>query len=349
MRVVHIIFNIQLGGAETMLIDIISNQLKLGYDISLVVINKGYNEHLISKLDAKIKIKYILRPEGSRNPYYVFKLNRELYNISPDIVHVHNDRIMAMVLKQKSAKYVITIHDTRINLKYFKRVDCVCAISRAVKEDIFNRYGIDASLIYNGIDIKKVLINDRELNLKEFKILQIGRLVHEKKGQDVLINAIPLLLERLSCKLTIDFVGDGPSLQFLQQKVRKLKLTNCVNFRGARNRQYIYEHIKDYDLLVQPSIYEGFGLTVVEGMAAKIPVLVTKNDGPLEIIGEGRYGEWFEINDIEGCASKIESIVKKYSEYKLVAETVAYKFINENFDIVKTVKGYDELYKKIKL
>lgn len=346
MKVVHIIFNIQLGGAETMLVDIISNQLKLGYDVSLIVINSGYNKSLLAKIDAKIKIVYIMRPESSKNPWYIFKLNYKLAKLSPDVVHVHNDKIMAMVLKRKRTKYVITIHDTRINLKYFKRVDEVCSISKAVKDDIYNRYGIHASLVYNGIEIEKVLVNNRKLDCNEFKILQIGRLVHQKKGQDILIRAVSLLSTRLSCKLKIDFIGEGPSLQYLQQMVASFNLTGCVNFRGAQNRQYIYEHIKDYDLLVQPSIYEGFGLTVVEGMAAKIPVLVTKNEGPLEIIDGGKYGEYFDINDVEGCASKLLSIMQSYSTYKHIADVDAYKFICENFDIANTVKGYDKLYKK---
>ena len=123
MKVVHIIFNIQLGGAETMLVDIISNQLKLGYDVSLIVINSGYNKSLLAKIDAKIKIVYIMRPESSKNPWYIFKLNYKLAKLSPDVVHVHNDKIMAMVLKRKRTKYVITIHDTRINLKYFRLTD----------------------------------------------------------------------------------------------------------------------------------------------------------------------------------------------------------------------------------
>ena len=55
----------------------------------------------------------------------------------------------------------------------------------------------------------------------------------------------------------------------------KLHLNNYISFLGLRYRDYIYYHLSDYDLLVKPSLFEGFGLTIVEGKASGIEVLVS--------------------------------------------------------------------------
>ena len=58
--------------------------------------------------------------------------------------------------------------------------------------------------------------------------------------------------------------------------VVELNLEKHVRFLGNQSREYVYSHLKDYDLFVQPSRFEGFGLTVAEAMAACVPVLVTQ-------------------------------------------------------------------------
>ena len=54
--------------------------------------------------------------------------------------------------------------------------------------------------------------------------------------------------------------------------VQEYNLNSYISFLGSKDTHYIEQHLKDYDLLVQPSRIEGFGLTVAEAMAAKVPV-----------------------------------------------------------------------------
>ena len=65
-----------------------------------------------------------------------------------------------------------------------------------------------------------------------------------------------------------------------------------------------------YDLLVQPSRYEGFGLTVVEGMAAGVPVLVSDIEGPMEVIDKGRHGFAFRSEDFHDCGDRMMEIME---------------------------------------
>ena len=348
MKIAQIIFNLCLGGSETMLLDIMECQVKQGHDVSLVLINRGHNETLISKIPPQVNVVYINRPNGSVNPWYHFKLNGALKRIDPDIVHAHNNRAFVLIWKRKNVKYLITAHDTGLEFTYAKNVDAICAISNAVRKDLKQRYGVESQLVYNGIKTKEVAKRQNsELEGHKFKILQISRLYHDKKGQDILIKAVAHLKNKGFKDITIDLIGSGPSMEYLNNLAKTNGIVDAVNFLGERSRSEVYAMIQNYDLLVQPSIYEGFGLTVVEGMAAKVPVLVSNNDGPIEIIENNKYGCSFENGNYVDCANKIEAIINNYSYYSELAQTEAYNRAIEDFDIARTAEKYCNEYAKI--
>ncbi len=73
--------------------------------------------------------------------------------------------------------------------------------------------------------------------------------------------------------------------------------------------------------------------------AAKVPVLVSNIHGPMEIIGNGKHGAFFESENIVDCAQKIAHIIDNYKEYSSVAEQ-AFKYCTKNFSIQTTAKKY---------
>ena len=107
----------------------------------------------------------------------------------------------------------------------------------------------------------------------------------------------------------------------------------------------MYENLCNYDLFIQPSRYEGFGLTVAEAIAAKLPVLVSNIDGPLEIINGGKLGLTFENEDVTDCADKIQKFIEQGRNSKQVEE--AYQYVCENYDVSVTAQKYLEVYKSV--
>ena len=107
----------------------------------------------------------------------------------------------------------------------------------------------------------------------------------------------------------------------------------------------IFEHLCEYDLFVQPSINEGFGLTVAEAMAAKVPVLVSENQGPLEIIDNGKYGFSFKNGDSDDCANKIMDIIERGFDETMIEE--GYKRVKTLFSIEQTASIYLQEYASI--
>lgn len=340
MKITHLIFGLGLGGIETMLVNIANEQTKKE-QVSIVIINDSYDNDLINKISSQIKIIYLHRKLKSLNPFPLLKLNWLLIYLQPNIIHIHAPKIGKFVFPIFRHKIVYTIHDVGIDSKYFKYYRHFCAISKCVQMDVKSRLGIDATLIYNGIDLTEIKVKSKSSD--KFRIVQISRLMHEKKGQDILIKAVALLRKKGINNICVDFIGEGKSYEYLLGLIQLLQLGN-ISLLGAKPYSYVKKHLCDYDLLVQPSRFEGFGLTVAEGMAAKIPVLVSANEGPMEIIDNGKYGFYFKNGNVEDCANQIEKIMNFYDS---VFIEEAYEYVRENFSVVETAQKYIREYQKV--
>ena len=176
------------------------------------------------------------------------------------------------------------------------------------------------------------------------QIVQVGRLDHDDKGQHILIQAGAELLKRGYHNFMINFIGDGSSRPYLEGMVQKSGLGQNVTFHGMKSQSYIFEHVCDYDVFVQPSIREGFGNTVAEAMAAKVAVVVSSGQGPEEVIDYGKYGYVFKNGNPIDCADKLEVFLKHENDQQQVE--AAYKRVLDLCDIKVTVKTYLDKYKR---
>jgi glycosyltransferase involved in cell wall biosynthesis len=130
----------------------------------------------------------------------------------------------------------------------------------------------------------------------------------------------------------------------LEEQIAENKLEGKVQLLGARNQEYIFSHLKEYDALLQPSIFEGFGLVAVEAMAAKIPVIASDIDGLAEVLDNGRYGICFPSGNISECANAINRLCEEpYNEARL---NEIYDYAKSNFDVKKTAENYINEYTK---
>ncbi len=99
--------------------------------------------------------------------------------------------------------------------------------------------------------------------------------------------------------LTLTFVGDGESRRELVKQAAELGVTDAVTFAGVQPPAAAQELMRRHDLLVHPSRFETFGMTVVEAVAAGMPVLVTRCGGPEETLAgiEEAAGELVPVEE----------------------------------------------------
>lgn len=345
MKILHLIFSMEVGGAETMLVDIINQQV-LNHEVCLYVINDQYNQHVLNKISNKCNIILQNRKVGSRHIKDIIKLNKFVLSFCPTIIHCHDSNIINYILVRFFFHTILTVHDTKLSLVGAKKYRDIIAISKAVGDDLRTRGITKYQIVYNGVKANTIStkIVFKTIN-HSFRIVQVGRLEHLKKGQHLTLESIHLLKKRFpNIDIKIDFIGIGSSLDYLKNKITQLGIELNVCFLGLKDREYIYSHLKDYDLLVQPSINEGFGLTVIEGMIAGLPVLVSDVEGPMEVIQNGKYGFTFYCNDATDMAKQIGYIINN-TEMRSAIAMKGKEYATAHFDISYLIKQYEVIYK----
>ena len=345
MKIVHLTWGLGVGGAETMLADI-ANEQAAAHEIWVVVVNRDIDASIALGAAPSLRWLTLNRPPGSSNPWHLLKLILWLWSVNPDVVHVHQESFIRL-RKSIRAPMVLTVHSTRSPLSdRLAAFDSVCCISEAVRDDVLSRFpGSRPRIVPNGINFKAVKPKARYGSIP-FRIVQVSRLAHEIKGQDLLIRALRLVLDRMGeNSVSADFIGGGTSLQYLRQLAVECGVDGRCHFFGAATRQFIYDALRDYDLLAQPSRYEGFGLTVIEGIAAGLPVLVSDIEGPMEIIEGGRLGWSFKCEDAEDLSSKIVELIalSRESDFAVRMRTRA-GLAHDRFDIKLTAQRYIDEY-----
>lgn len=342
MKIVHCIFGLSCGGSESLLIDIVNKQ-SLNHSVSLIIINAGYDCELLKTINERVKIYFINRKIGSRSIQPIIKLNSRLLTLLPDVIHIHNEAIAKIILPFFRNLF-LTVHCHGVPNKNFHRMKTIYAISDSVRDEITKNGNFSVVTIPNGIDLGKIRKRDLNPISGKMRIIQVARLEHTIKGQDILVKALALLVKK-GYDITVDFIGTGSSIEYIRALSQELGISERVGLLGMLSRDYIYNHLCEYDLMCHPARTEGFGLVVAEGMAAYLPVLVPDRQGAFEVIDYGKYGFSFAYENEIDCAKEIESI---YNNYEKVLEILpkAYKHVESNYSLNNMVEKYIYNYGK---
>lgn len=124
----------------------------------------------------------------------------------------------------------------------------------------------------------------RRYNLPNNAIISVtsGRFVNQK-GHDVLVEAIPEIAARYP-NFRFLFLGDGPNKKQLTEQIEKLKLSKYVVLTGMLDS--VGELLAGADIMIHPSRFEPFGIAVLEGMRAGLPVVASRVGGIPEVVAE---------------------------------------------------------------
>lgn len=348
MKIVHIAWMFTFGGIETMLVNIVNEQVRLGHSVRIILIEDGrFDKSLAEMVDPRVKFHFCHRPRGGNILMPILRLNLLLIRLNPNTIHVHSASMYRLIFIPWLKKVVNATMHALPKLENTIAVDTVprlFSISEAVRRDLLAFNGTDSITNPNGIRTELIKYRNNSEWSDILQIVQVGRLDHGDKGQHILILAGKELLMRGYHNFIINFIGSGPSQSYLEDLAEECGLLNNVKFHGMKTQSYIFEHLCDYNVLVQPSIREGFGNTVAEAMAAKLAVIVSSGQGPEEIVDYGRYGYVFNNGDPIDCANKIEHFLLRENKVSQIEE--AYKRAIEKYDIKVNVKTYIDNYVK---
>lgn len=356
MNIMHVVFSFNNGGIENLLVDILNSWNVPDDEIYICVINNNFDEELLNKIsNNKIKKVLLMRPVGGKKLQYIRNLTKIIKENNIDIIHAHSNSVLKFCLFAKikyGVKLVYSVHDTMIYNKLNKLdilihklfIEKIICISNVVYEGVKYRTGHSDKImvIYNGVDHTKFITRKTQYKEK-FRIGCVARIDPKVKGQDVLIKAISLLKEKRK-----DFecvIVGAPPLENKKHLTELLELCEClqvedyVKFIGNSNE--VPQLLSTFDLAIIPSYKEGFGISIIEAIFSKVPVIASDIEGPKEIIKENLYGTLFEVGNYNDLYIKINDLLNNEDIRKIEN---SYIYALNKFSISNMIKSLREVY-----
>jgi glycosyltransferase involved in cell wall biosynthesis len=214
------------------------------------------------------------------------------------------------------------------------------AISNSVKDFLVDYFGANERrirVIRNGIDVKRFKFARKDLNTEEVVIGSVGRLEKEK-GYATLIRALKLLKEK-GIEPSVIIVGGGSEKEKLKNEADNYGLN--IEWVGVVKDPIPY--LSKMDIVVIPSLEEGFGLTVAEALAAEKVVIASNLPAINDVILDKKNGHLFEPGDVNDLADKLLYLLQNnkhlMSAKKDVEKWAAEKMLD--LDISKTISEYE--------
>ncbi len=205
-----------------------------------------------------------------------------------------------------------TSHQMKITSKNFtaRFADVVVPLTKTDKKNYQTHTKAKEIIqIYNPIDT--ALENqEHPYSLSSKKIISVGRLTNQKNFL-TLVDIANIVLTKFP-DFEWHIYGSGPQHEKINEKIHDKKLEGKLILKGQSDS--LYELYKQYSMMVMTSIYEGFPMTLLEGMANGLPLVSFDiQTGPNEIIEDGKNGYLIEPFDIENMAGKIIELLENES------------------------------------
>jgi glycosyltransferase involved in cell wall biosynthesis len=366
MKILHVINNLGMGGAEKLMSTLLPELKQQGFEPELICLNGEQEQAYLEPLQrAGIPVHVLSAHRSPYNPLHIRGLMAAMARIRPDLVHVHLFPAfywvsLAFRLCGYKCPLLMTEHDTsnrRMRSAWWKPVDrfmygpvkeLIC-ISDGVREAV-QRYNprLPARTIYNGVPLEQFtriaptcrntaleqLIRRIRENPGHRIVVSVGRLV-EKKDQETMLRA----MAKLPPHMHLILAGEGDERPALEMLRAELALEGRVFLPGNQSDiPYLLQHA-DYGIIT--SVIEGFGLVVVEMMAAGLPVVYSRIPGLTEVAGHEALAA--APGDAEGFAAILQRLD---SDPGFLTETTrACREKAEQFSIDAMARGYAAVYR----
>ncbi|AWG27300.1 group 1 glycosyl transferase [Flavobacterium kingsejongi] len=230
--------------------------------------------------------------------------------------------------------------EKRIKGFLFSRyIDCFVGVSEYTVQELTKDFGPQLSRktirIYNGVLIDG--IKKHQYRSEQEPLFMVASHLRESKGIQDLIEAVVFLPDTVKAKLKIDVYGDGPYGAVLRKKVQSHKLDAIFCFKG--NSPDLKSTYCLYDYMLQPTHMECFSLSILESLAANVPVITTNVGGNEEVIESGKNGFVYTVKDIVALKELLLDLFS--GEKRITIDTRS--LIEEGFSLELMVKNHFKL------
>ena len=337
MRIVQLVNNLDMGGLERMVLDLAQCQHAEGHETSIYCLT--HPGRLAAEAEnSGIKVHSFDKPGGA-SPGTVFKIARQLRIDRPQVLHSHNhlvhhygvvaaklagvpvlvntrhgsERVMS---SSPTGSFVSTVPVDRLSDLIYRAtlpfVDAVVLISEATRKFYVQHRGVPASkarVILNGAHLEKFLESPAHPGGSPSRIRfgTAARLVPVKDHYSLLRAFATVVRDIPHAELAI--AGDGPLRRELEAFTNKQNLSERVKFVGALPDTPKF--LSELDIFVLSSLSEGMPISLLEAMAAGLPIVSTRAGGVDEVALEGQNAFLAEPADVEGLAQALIKMARR--------------------------------------
>jgi glycosyltransferase involved in cell wall biosynthesis len=358
------------GGAERQLVELAKGLKERDHNPKILIYRQVY--HYLNELKENDIPLLELRRNCKLDFKFLISLIRIVKKENPDyIISFKTIPNIWMLLAASFTKYKnLIISERNIDLQFHKdralvekilskRAKYIVPNSYTAKYILINKLKFSANkikVINNGIDIVNFLnINEKKLkgyrhNLKiksEFiNIGLIGR-IEKQKNHKLAVTALHKIIEQNPQKnIMLHCFGPNNDKELYNKLlilIKKYKLDNRVFFYNPITEiKYIYNLM---DLIILPSLYEGFSNVILEAMCCSKVVIASNVSDNANIVDDNVNGFIFKSNDLEKFVEKIKAVINLRSDLKKQIEKNAFNKIVSNYSRDIMINKYEELFK----
>ena len=348
------------GGEEEVAYYIYKNLDRETFDVSIVISpTSAYLKKHRPKIDEWVRISF----KGTHDVKAILKLRHFIIDNKIDIVNVHGylagfyARIATLGLH---IRVVWTMHLNIMDvpsMPIWKRIlrkqaenvlslistNKIIGVSNDLVRSLPRTLRARSKCIYNGIDVDhySFKVNYRSVNeiKKEIHLGFVSRLSIQK-GLTYLLKAMEIL-RNLEIPFTLTIAGEGDQLSYIKKFINKYSFEDEIQILGFQaDVRPIFENI---DLLLLPSLCEGFPMIILEAMSSGIPVIASAVNGIPEVIQDGKNGTLIQARD----SGSLALAVLQYWNHPLLIEKqgrVASQQIRSEFNLPKMMAKYNFIF-----
>lgn len=346
-KILFIIPSLAVGGLEKVQVTLTNKLSELGYEVTILLLEPVFD--LRCQLNSKVRVEHksYKKHIGERVPYirhrfyddgmwetrtsaeklHQYYVGDKHYDVEIGFFRGLSIKIVSGGMNKKETKYLGWVHsDFRKTDGYksnfrsmenvreaYRKLDKIICVSQEAQIGFKEIIGDTGNLcsIYNLLSVEDILLKAKQkpevpINKEKFHAVLVGRLVDSAKGQKRLVEVV-VKLHRMGYKISLAIIGGGDDEKMIREEINKKNADSYISMCGKQMNPYPY--IKEADLLVCASYYEGYNLTVAEALILGTPVLSTDCTGPKEILDYGKYGMIVE-NSTEGLYEGLKKIIE---------------------------------------
>lgn len=358
-----------VGGAERDLLAILRTLDRRDWEPHVACPSEGQFSNLM--VQAGVVLHPMVLPPWRKwfSPFVrwvaVNKLRILLEQLKPALIHVNDiwwvPQTLEAVYGRPGLRIPVVAHvrqeiePEKVGRYRLQELDAVIAISRHVERALIAG-GVDqrtVRTIYSGIDrvrsgaemLERTTIY-RSAGLPNEAVL-LGTVAHlfPRKGYDVMLKALPSIIRTLpAVHYVVIGTGDGSYEQRLRELSAELGISDHVHFVGFQ--QDVNPFLEAMSLYVHPARMEGFGIAVVEALAAGKAVVATNVGGLPEVVEEGETGLLVAPDDPQALTAAVLSLLRDDGRRRAMGER-AVKWVRERFDLRASVRAMERFYQDV--